>query len=416
MDRCGLDVTTAAALVGLSAGCIELDQPGTSDASCPALSPSAGIDAGAFAGCCKPGGTCGARVDLRNLASGLDFGCVGPTSLVDAGAPRSCGAADAGDAGDASDAADASDAGVPPMCSDAAPCSWKQAMPTTSPPVLAWPAAAYDPVADRIIMFGGAPSINGGTPTAEMWAWDGSNWATLTPARKPPARWTHGMVYDEDRRRIVLFGGLATDQASGALNDTWEWDGTNWTQVTTTSAPSARGIHGAITYDSSRKRVVLRGGGIVPGQPTLGDTWTYDGTNWTEVTGAGPSPRVAPAIVFDKARNEVVLFGGGNWSPYFGDTWRWNGTSWNELTPGTAPSARQSARMIYDATRSLVLLFGGDNGQLRNDLWQYNGQSWSEVIVAGPPPRCCFAFAHDTKRNQAVLFGGPDNQTWVYGN
>src|SRR5688500_1321835 len=40
MDRCGLDVTTAAALVGLSAGCIELDQPGTSDASCPALSPS----------------------------------------------------------------------------------------------------------------------------------------------------------------------------------------------------------------------------------------------------------------------------------------------------------------------------------------------------------------------------------------
>jgi hypothetical protein len=265
-------------------------------------------------------------------------------------------------------------------------------------------------------LFGGAPTINGGTTTDETWAWDGSNWAKLSPATMPPARWTHGMTYDEDRRRIVLFGGLATDQGASALSDTWEWDGTTWAQVTTAAAPPARGIHGAIAYDSSRKKVVIRGGGTVPGTATFADTWTYDGTTWTEVTGAGPSARVAPAVAFDKARNEVVLFGGGNWSPYYADTWRWNGSVWTEVTPASAPTMRQSARMVFDATRSLVLLFGGDDGTFRNDMWQWDGTNWSETIVTGPPPRCCYAFAHDTKRNEALIFGGPDDQTWIYGD
>jgi hypothetical protein len=302
------------------------------------------------------------------------------------------------------------------MCSAAAPCTWKQASPSSSPPVLAWAAAAYDPVHDQIILFGGAPTINGGTTTDQTWAWNGTTWAQLSPANKPPARWTHGMVYDEDRQVIVLFGGLATDQVGSGLADTWEWDGTNWTQVTTANAPSPRGIHGAMAYDSVQKKVVIRGGGTFPGQTVFGDTWTYDGTNWSEVTGAGPSARVAPAIAYDKASSQLVLFGGGNWSPYYGDTWTLTGTTWSELTPTPAPSQRQSARMIYDSTRSLIVLFGGYDGSLLNDLWEWNGSAWAQVSVTAPPPRCCFAFAHDTKRGEAVVFGGPDDQTWIYGN
>jgi hypothetical protein len=303
-----------------------------------------------------------------------------------------------------------------PMCSTAKPCSWKQATPANSPPVLAWAAAAYDPVNDQVILFGGAPPINGGTTSDETWAWDGSNWSQLTPATSPDARWTHGMAYDENRQRIVLFGGLATDQAGSAFDDTWEWDGSTWLEVTTANAPAPRGIHGAMAYDSVNQTIVIRGGGTLPGQTVFADTWTYDGTNWTEVAGSGPEARVAPAVAYDKLSGELVLFGGGTWSPYFDDTWTFDGTTWTELTPSPAPSIRQSARMIFDSTRSVTLLFGGYDGTLLNDLWEWNGSTWSLVNVTPPPPRCCFAFAHDTKRGEALVFGGPDNETWIYGN
>lgn len=63
------------------------------------------------------------------------------------------------------------------------------------------------------------------------------------------------MAYDSLRGRVVLFGGAITN---GALGDTWEWDGTDWTQMAT-SGPSRRYGH-ALAYDSRRQRVVLFGG------------------------------------------------------------------------------------------------------------------------------------------------------------
>jgi hypothetical protein len=408
-DRCGLDVSSAASVLGLPAGCVEVGQPGADDATCTSIPRPSAAGAGHFTGCCRSG-ACGVRIDIGTA----DFGCVDVSALLDAGAPRACGQ-DAGlDAG--SDAPDAADAGVPPMCTSAAPCSWRKATPASSPPVLAWAAAAYDPDRDRTILFGGAPTINGGTTTAETWAWDGTTWTQLAPAVKPQARWTHGMVWDPQRRRIVLFGGLATDQAGSGLADTWEWDGTTWAEVRTAHAPSPRGIHGAIAYDASRRKVVIRGGGTLPGQTLFADTWTYDGSDWVEIQGTGPSGRVAPALAFDEARRQLVLFGGGTWSPYYGDTWSFDGATWRELTPARAPSIRQSARMIHDSGASRLLLFGGYDGTLLNDLWQWDGSSWSEVVVEPPPPRCCYSFAHDTRRGEAVLFGGPDNETWIYGD
>jgi hypothetical protein len=55
------------------------------------------------------------------------------------------------------------------------------------------------------------------------------------------------MAYDSKRERTVLFGGSA---GNVKFNDTWEWDGDNWTQVADTG-PSARGGH-AMAYDSNR--------------------------------------------------------------------------------------------------------------------------------------------------------------------
>jgi hypothetical protein len=67
-----------------------------------------------------------------------------------------------------------------------------------------------------------------------------------------------------------MFGGF--DNVVGFANDTREYDGVNWTQVTTASSPSARDAH-AMTYDSARGKVVIFGG--YDGS-NVNDTWEYD--------------------------------------------------------------------------------------------------------------------------------------------
>jgi len=60
--------------------------------------------------------------------------------------------------------------------------------------------------------------------------------------------------------------------SSGDLSDTWTFDGTNWTQVTTASSPTAR--DGAtMAYDLATSGVVLFGGEA--DSVSLSDTWTF---------------------------------------------------------------------------------------------------------------------------------------------
>jgi hypothetical protein len=108
-NECGLDVSGAASLLGLSGGCVEIGRPGSADPSCAGIASPISLPnvPASFAGCCGSSGTCGAHVDLQS-AIGVNFGCVDLSGFVDASQPRSCGA-DAGNAGEAG--SDSSDAG-----------------------------------------------------------------------------------------------------------------------------------------------------------------------------------------------------------------------------------------------------------------------------------------------------------------
>jgi hypothetical protein len=130
------------------------------------------------------------------------------------------------------------------------------------------------------------------------------------------------MVYDGAHSRTVLFGG--SDGCCKDFGDTWTWDGTVWTQVATTG-PEARYEMG-MTYDSARHRTVLFGGIILAGTE-FGDTWEWDGVRWTQVATTGPAPRWGLSLAYDKARGKSVLFGGA--SEALGvalqGTWEWTG-------------------------------------------------------------------------------------------
>jgi hypothetical protein len=83
---------------------------------------------------------------------------------------------------------------------------------------------------------------------------------------------------------LLMFGGAA-DGSLDPLGDTWEWDGTNWTEVTPANSPSARGF---AQMGSLRGTPVLFGGADTQGN-VLGDTWTWTGTTWTPVPAAMPT-------------------------------------------------------------------------------------------------------------------------------
>ena len=72
-----------------------------------------------------------------------------------------------------------------------------------------------------------------------------------------------------------------------------------WTQKQD-FGPVARTIH-AMTYDSSRERVVLFAGSV-SAAVMANDTWESDGEYWTLVHTLGPSPRGGLALAFDSAR------------------------------------------------------------------------------------------------------------------
>ena len=213
----------------------------------------------------------------------------------------------------------------------------------------------------------------------------------------PRPRAGHAITYDSTRQRVVLFGG---DSLAGTLfGDTWEWDGENWTQVQDIG-PSPRAFH-AVAYDASRRRTVLFGGLATPGQ--LRDTWEWDGENWTQVADSGPSRRSGHAMAFDSNRQRIVLFGGES-EVRLNDTWEWDGNEWVQQGD-SGPSPRVYPAMAYDVRRNRLVLFGGaaENPGL-GDTWEWDGTAWTEESDFGADP--CAGGAMVFKGRRIALFGG----------
>jgi hypothetical protein len=62
----------------------------------------------------------------------------------------------------------------------------------------------------------------------DSWTWDGTDWTEHHPGRAPSARNTLGMAYDAGNGEVVLFGGWFYTYTQVFLDDTWSWDGTDW--------------------------------------------------------------------------------------------------------------------------------------------------------------------------------------------
>ena len=128
---------------------------------------------------------------------------------------------------------------------------------------------------------------------------------TRIPNCPPVERAGASLAYDAAHHVAVLFGGVSS---RGVMNDTWTWDGANWTMRNPTPSPSIRELAGMAP--DTLGRVVLFGG--LNNTADLGDTWTLapevsampgSGLPGAAVTvnGLGFSARKKVAVAYDSA-------------------------------------------------------------------------------------------------------------------
>ncbi len=149
---------------------------------------------------------------------------------------------------------------------------------SASGPTARFPAGfVYDAVNQNILLFGGhAIEGNKFSTFSDTWVWNGLNWEEVNVSG-PSARDGARAIFDPISERVFLFGGAEFTNTATYLNDTWIWDGAQWENLPV-SAPPAR-VHLILAYDPKRSVIVMTGGSNGPGM-ILDDTWEWDGEVW----------------------------------------------------------------------------------------------------------------------------------------
>ncbi|MCU4185526.1 hypothetical protein K6U06_14230 [Acidiferrimicrobium sp. IK] len=330
-----------------------------------------------------------------------------------------------------------------PEAAAAAPPSltWTAMAVGSGPPTLRDPAVAYDSDIHAVVLFGG--TLANGALSNQTWLFNGTTWSIAGGG--PAARTGAAMAFDAAQHQLILFGGL--DSTGAYLDDTWAWNGASWYLVTprTSLPPGRQGA--ALAADPSGDLVLFGGTGAPPaasagpeappttapaagssaagagmaaqgtaGATTLGDTWTWNGSAWSQANPpVSPPARTDASAAFDPVHNVSVLFGGtttpdgsGAATPALSDTWTWNGATWAKADTAAGPSGRTSATFVGDPDVGGVLLSGGSaGGSSLNDTWAWTGTAWSELHPSGSPPSTAAAgAAYDAATGTVVIYGG----------
>lgn len=291
---------------------------------------------------------------------------------------------------------------------------WQKIVSLDSPGERQFYAAAFDHTNNLMLLFGGT-NEGGGTPFNDTWTFDGTTWTLQTPATSPPAYDTDEIVgypqaaWHNATGKIVMLQG----NSDGDSCQTWTWDpgSLDWTLEAPANQPGqghAGGFTpGPMAWDGVNDTVLMFGGNF-PGDATSNETWSWDGTDWTQLA-PGSSPPVATTQLFDiggmawdAANNNIVLF-------VSGQTWTWDGTDWTHHFPDPFPPPRGTAGIDYHTGFAAIVMFGGImplGGSTLNDTWKWSGSAWTDLEPALSPSNRAAPLVGDPSRDIATVHGG----------
>ncbi len=254
--------------------------------------------------------------------------------------------------------------------------SWQPAAP---PPSRVQAGVAHDLKRNRLVVFSGYTTVGGYSYRDDTWVLSSRGWTQVsgTPLSvpTPEARIRTNMAYDPVSEKVVLFSG---NGFSGALDDTWLWDGSSWAQQSPTVVPTTPRIGAAMAFDGHH--LTMFGG-------NPGDTATYywTGTDWAVATPAtSPPPRFRVASSYDPVRKQLVMFGGMYQSKTNDETWTYDGTTWTKHMPAVRPGTRADATLAWNPAMQRLILTGGAGAF---DAWAWDGSEWTSLQTANEPPR-----------------------------
>jgi len=297
-----------------------------------------------------------------------------------------------------------------------------------------WPSARYahsaiyDPIRDRMLVFGGFPLSNADA-VWELALGSPMVWSELVPPGTGPGPLQdHSAVYDPAADRMLVFGG---SNSGGLQNSVWELSlagAPTWTLLTTSGTPpTPRRAHAAV-FDSLRNRMIVFGGYTeVGGTACLNDVYelSLNGTpTWSPVTtsGQGPRERMGHTAILDPSQDRMVIFGGGAVcasSTFFNDTWTLTlsgSPTWDSLAIASPPPARLRHSAIYDHALDRMVVCSGDTSAFQawpyfNDTWSLSlgpTPHWTELQPSGtiPGSRTHHSALYDPIRGRMMVFGG----------
>lgn len=317
----------------------------------------------------------------------------------------------------------------------------------------------YDPVDNEVVTTGWFGPVNGigevwGNGT---WAWSGgtstTTWTNISlSSHSPAARNQYSMAWDPSLGadgEVLLFGGYCDSvdneyniQPCGDVkddlyyNDTWEFVGQKWTQITTANYPGGAGnaaiITGLMVWDPVDDYELYFGGinGTNGGNPST-QTWAFYGGNWHELdpTGTPTSTSSVGNMVWDTA-DGYALYCNQNGSTDKDACWRFVGDEWLLLhtVGGWNQHGLEGFSMVYDPAKNIVVTFGGDiesegtYAGVLADVWYYSGGVWTNVtaqVATEPLPRIDASMAVNPTVPGFVMNDGQEaaatlGDTWIW--
>jgi N-acetylneuraminic acid mutarotase len=236
------------------------------------------------------------------------------------------------------------------------------------------------------------------------------NWTSISSTNAPSARGYHTAIWTGSE--MIVWGGYGS---SSILNDGKKYNPTTdtWTTISSTNAPSARYSHSAKWTGSE---MIIWGGRDTENSFNDGAKYNPSTDTWTSITTSNaPSARYLHASEWTGSK--MLVWGGKNTSADFnsGGIYDPSANSWTSITTTNAPIARFYLTSVW--TGDKMIIWGGysiSNGYL-NDGSYYNPttNSWSALSSSGLETRANHSAIWTG--SEMVIFGGTFGGAYVNG-